>query len=153
MRRSSFSHALLGVAIVASHAVAQQAAASPKAISPAPTQTATPAPPAQTPHPSVTLPFERQMRKTVSFIELVCQDGDKLVKVQGTGFFIIIPEKRISDSAGFAYLVTNRHVAMCWDDHLNPMSVRSLSIRLNLRDGSSKVLTQLGNLPWILSRR
>src|SRR5208283_4420921 len=32
----------------------------------------------------------------------------------------------------------------------NPMQVQSVTIRLNLKDGSSQELSSVGNLPWIL---
>ena len=48
------------------------------------------------------------------------------------------------------YLVTNRHVAMCWDDDNRPMVVKSISLRLNKKDGSSNDLSldQHGNIQW-----
>jgi hypothetical protein len=54
--------------------------------------------------------------------------------------------------AGFSYLVTNRHVAECWDHLGHPMEVKSVSIRVNLLDGSSKIdpLNERGNVSWVL---
>jgi len=110
-------------------------------------QTAPPAGP-----PADQLPLVKQIRKTVSFIDLVCESGQTLHKVRGTGFFVWYPEQRASESAGFTYLVTNRHVAECWDDETRrPMTVRSIGVRLNLKNGSSTVapLMTRGNAPWI----
>jgi len=87
----------------------------------------------------------------VSFIELVCQEGDKAVKEAGTGFFVWYPDERAGKDSGFTYLVTNRHVAECWDETRHPMLVKSVSVRVNLVDGSSTVLplNTKGNVPWI----
>lgn len=95
-------------------------------------------------------PVERQIRKTVTFITLICLRGNLQIRAQGTGFFISVPDSRLPDNRGFGYLVTNRHVAMCWDEQNKPMQVQSVSIRLNLKDGSSKESTAVGNVPWIL---
>jgi hypothetical protein len=76
--------------------------------------------------------------------------------VRGTGFFVSYPEPRLGKDQSFVYLVTNRHVALCWDDSGAPMIVESVSIRLNQRNGTndeSAVDLQLGpggNLPWFL---
>jgi hypothetical protein len=98
---------------------------------------------------SVPEPPERQMRKTVAFLTLGCLRGNVPVRAQGTGFFVGVADSRLSGKS-FVYLITNRHVAMCWDNENNPMQVRSATIRLNLRDGSSQEFTFTGNLQWIL---
>ena len=95
-------------------------------------------------------PIERQIRKTVTFITLVCLSGNSQFRVQGTGFIVSVADSRLPAHASFEYLVTNRHVAMCWDNQNNPMQVQSVTIRLNLKDGSSKELGLAGNLRWIL---
>jgi hypothetical protein len=98
----------------------------------------------------------KQIRKTVTFITLICQDNDdpkKVEKVQGTGFFVTYPDQRINkNGGGFSYLMTNRHVAMCWDEDNRPMRVYSISIRVNLKDGNSAeiALARSGNVPWVL---
>lgn len=104
----------------------------------------------QTTTPSASEPVERQMRKTVTFITLSCRRGNQLIRAQGTGFFVSVADSRLPANRTFGYLVTNRHVAMCWDDQRSPMQVLSLTIRLNLKDGSSSELPLIGNLPWIL---
>lgn len=95
-------------------------------------------------------PVERKIRKTVTFITLSCLRGNIPIRAQGTGFFVSVADSRLPANRSFGYLVTNRHVAMCWDDQNNPMQVQSVTIRLNLKDGSSKELPSVGNLPWIL---
>jgi hypothetical protein len=57
-------------------------------------------------------------------------------------------DSRLPDTE-FAYLVTNRHVAMCWDNDRTPMQVQSMSIRVNRKDGSSIDIAMPGNMPWI----
>ncbi len=114
-------------------------------------QNAPPTPLAQTAPASTPEPVERQIRKTVTFITMHCLRGIIPMRAQGTGFFVGMPDSRLPGAgSAFVYLVTNRHVAMCWDDQSNPMPVQSVNIRMNLKDGSSKDFTSIGNVPWIL---
>jgi hypothetical protein len=108
-----------------------------------------PVPLQQTTPIAPTEPAERQFRKAVTFITMHCLRGTQPVTAQGTGFFIVVADRRLPDQS-FAYLVTNRHVAMCWDDDRKPMQVQALSIRVNMKDGPSQEFTVIGNLPWIL---
>jgi len=91
------------------------------------------------------------IKKTVAFIQLQCEDGAKLLDVRGTGFFVAYPDDRIGKDQAFVYLVTNRHVAMCVVDG-RPLVVRSLAIRLNRKDGASGTipLATQGNIQWAL---
>ncbi|MFZ0798041.1 MAG: hypothetical protein WAM98_09665 [Terriglobales bacterium] len=104
----------------------------------------------QTTTTSAPEPIERQIRKTVTFITLTCLRGNTPIQAQGTGFFVSVADSRLPANRTFVYLVTNRHVAMCWDDQNNPMQVQSVTIRMNLKDGSSKELPSVGNLAWTL---
>jgi hypothetical protein len=99
--------------------------------------------------PTQQLPFERQLRKTVAFLQLDCRQGNEQFTVRGTGFFVEIPEKRLGEAKGFIYLVTNRHVAMCWNNDLQPMHILSTSVRLNRVDGLSDLSTMPGSPHWI----
>ncbi len=91
---------------------------------------------------------ERQVRKAVVFITMHCLRGAQPVTAQGTGFIVAVLDSRVQGA--FHYIVTNRHVAMCWDENRNPLPVQSVGIRMNLRDGSSTEATAPENLPWIL---
>jgi hypothetical protein len=93
-----------------------------------------------------------RLKKTVAFIQLECKDGDKALDVRGTGFFVSYPDERLGKNRGFAYLVTNRHVAMCWDQNRRPLQVKSVAVRLNRKDGSSETikLSANGNVHWAL---
>ncbi len=95
-------------------------------------------------------PVERQVRKAVVFITMHCLRGTQPVIAQGTGFMIEVPDNRLPTGTAFTYLVTNRHVAMCWDDDRTPMQVQAFGIRVNMKDGSSQEFGSMGNLPWIL---
>ena len=103
------------------------------------------------PEPAVT-----QIRKSVVFIQLKCRKGDQVFDVRGTGFFVSYPEPRLGKDQSFVYLVTNRHVALCWDESGAPMNVESISIRLNQKTATGDdlavdmPLNPAGNLPWIL---
>jgi hypothetical protein len=79
-----------------------------------------------------------------------CLRGAQPFTAQGTGFFIQVADSRLPTDKSFVYLVTNRHVAMCWDDDRKPMRVQGLGIRMNMKDGPSQEFTVIGNLPWIL---
>src|ERR1017187_2375365 len=69
---------------------------------------------------------ERQVRRTVTFITMHCLRGSEAVTAQGTGFFIQVADSRLPADVSFTYLVTNRHMAMCWDDDRSPMQVQSV---------------------------
>jgi Trypsin-like peptidase domain len=101
--------------------------------------------------PAKPLSAEQQIRKTVGFIKMTCISGDKTVELKGTGFFVSYPDHRIGENGGFNYLVTNRHLAECWDDDRRPRTVQKVDLTLNLKEGSSNHLTNVaGNVPWIL---
>ena len=95
-----------------------------------------------------------QIRKSVAFIEVMCKRGDQTLPARGTGFFVAYPETRIEPNVNYIYLVTNRHVALCWDEG-HPLEVMSVAVNMNLRSPVNdaflhqEVLNQKGNLPWI----
>jgi len=70
--------------------------------------------------PTAPEPIERQLRKTVAFLALICSRGDMRVRAQGTGFFVAVSDSRLPNKESFEYLVTNRHVAMCWTTRTTP---------------------------------
>ena len=106
--------------------------------------------PAASNSPAKPLSAEKQIRKAVSFIKMTCTSGGKVYESRGTGFFVAYPDTRIGDHGAFIYLVTNRHVAECWDDDRRPRTVQAVDITLNLREGNSATLHNDGNMPWIL---
>jgi hypothetical protein len=58
---------------------------------------------------------------------------------------------RISDpNQYFEYLVTNRHVAECMDDDLNPRQVVAVGLEVNLQNGQTTtiILNGQGSVPW-----
>jgi hypothetical protein len=96
-----------------------------------------------------------QIRKTVAFIKLTYTDGGQAYTGRGTGFFVSYPESRIEGKpASFIYLVTNRHVALCWNGRGQPMHVTSVSVSVNLNtpvDGkfvAEFTLNPAGNVAW-----
>lgn len=99
-------------------------------------------------------PFEKQIRKSVAFIHLVCEKGRDTFDVKGTGFFLSYHDERFPDGSQFMYFITNRHVAECWDSDDKPMHVKSASIRFNHFDGSSpeEAMNPTGNLDWIIPK-
>ena len=63
-----------------------------------------------------------------------------LIGEAGTGFLVAYLDPRLPKGTFFEYLVTNRHVAECWDELNHPRTVQSLMIRVNAKDGSSRKL-------------
>lgn len=92
------------------------------------------------PDPSVP-PFGVQLKRSVVYIELRCKDGTSLSSAAGSGFLVGYTDLRLQKGSIFEYLVTNRHVAQCWDERNRPRDVLSLTIRVNTKDGSSRTLT------------
>ncbi len=111
-------------------------------------QSKPPEPLAQTTPTAPPEPVERLFRRTVVFITMHCIRGAQPVTAQGTGFITSSVDSRLPGRE-FHSLVTNRHVAMCWDDDRTPLLVQSVSIRVNLKDGPSVEIPVAGNLPWI----
>ncbi len=95
-------------------------------------------------------PPERIIRKNVAFIRFVCTKGNENYDVRATGFWVAYPDARLKDTV-FSYLVTNRHVAECWDETRAPMAVRSVWLRENMKNGlsSEQFLSSTGNVDWI----
>jgi S1-C subfamily serine protease len=91
------------------------------------------------PDPSVP-PFAVQLKRTVVNVELQCKEGNSLVSEAGTGFLVGYNDPRLPKGRFFEYLVTNRHVAECWDGHNQPRQIQALKIRVNAKDGTSRRL-------------
>lgn len=84
-------------------------------------------------------PFGVTLKRSVVDVELQCKDGNMLIAGNGTGFAVAYIDPRLPKGLYFPYLVTNRHVAECWEEPAHrPREVKSLIIRLNAKDGSSR---------------
>jgi hypothetical protein len=97
-------------------------------------------------------PFGSQIRKAVLEIREQCKDKDGNVGTYaGTGFIMTYHDPRLNADQNFDYLVTNRHVAECLDDDLQPMQVLSISFEVfNRKNGETPTLTvnDHGNANW-----
>ncbi|HYN16010.1 MAG TPA: S1C family serine protease [Terriglobales bacterium] len=71
-------------------------------------------------------------------IELQCKEGNSSVASTGTGFVAAYSDSRLPKGSYFDYLVTNRHVAECWDAHKHPRDIQSVIFRINAKDGSAR---------------
>jgi S1-C subfamily serine protease len=91
------------------------------------------------PDPSVP-PTGVMLKRTVVNVEVQCKDGGLLVSGAGTGFLVAYTDPRLPKETFFEYLVTNRHVAECWDERNHPRKVQTMKIRVNAKDGSSRRL-------------
>ena len=103
------------------------------------------------PDPTSPVPGEL-LRKLAVQIILSCKvSGRPLPQIMtGTGFLVGIPVPPAEKNLSFDYLVTNRHVAECWDATNHPQEVVSIATRMNQQNGEAAVL-QLngsGNAKW-----
>lgn len=103
------------------------------------------------PDPTSPVPGEL-LRKLPIQIILSCKvNGRPLPQtVTGTGFIVGVPVPPAEKNLSFDYLVTNRHVAECWDATNHPQEVASIATRINQRNGEAATL-QLngsGNVNW-----
>jgi hypothetical protein len=125
---------VLGLA--AGGGVAQsRAQAAPPPAQPAPSQVnaAPPGPQGAQPQPRKSAPaLGAILRKTIAFLTVNYQDGDRPGMARGTGFFVYLEDKRLGEDRGFVYLVTNRHMVQPEVDG-RKVSVRNVSVRLNLK--------------------
>ena len=102
-------------------------------------------------HPSP--PFGSEIRKAVFVLRETCRDKDgNLWNSSGTGFIAAYHDPRLTPDLNFEYLVTNRHVAECFDDQLQPREVVSIGLEVNLKNGRTSTLTlsDHGNIAWRL---
>jgi len=97
-------------------------------------------------------PFGSQIRKAVSEVRESCKDrGGRVGTYAGTGFIVAYHDPRLGADQNFDYLVTNRHVADCLDDDLQPMQVLSISIQgTDMKTGQTPIffLNEHGNASW-----
>lgn len=104
------------------------------------------------PDPTSPVPGELA-RKLPLHIALSCK-GDGQAAPQpfaGTGFLVRIDVPPAGKDLAFYYLVTNRHVAECWDEKNHPQQVMSIGLRMNTQDGPAVTLplNSNGNANWL----
>src|SRR5271170_3642552 len=76
------------------------------------------------------------LKKSTVQIEVHCEHGNKVEPYGATGFLVGYPDSRLPNGTFFRYLVTNRHVAECWDDQNHrPQHIYVITARFNLHDG------------------
>lgn len=92
-------------------------------------------------------PATAQIRQTVTFLDVEFTKGGQQWHEQGTGFFVFYPDKRLGESGGFVYLVTNRHVAQPEIDEGQVYPTTSTHVRLNLRKQLNGKLSEDSVLP------
>ncbi len=93
-------------------------------------------------------PFATQLRKVALVLEVVCGDGHgkpltssegKPLVMGGTAFVVGYHDPRLPKDSRFDYLVTNRHVAECWDDDtLKPREVLARVLKANVKNGEAQ---------------
>jgi hypothetical protein len=88
-------------------------------------------------HPDPSEPtFGTILRKSVLEIVGTCDNPGSPIQMRGTGFIVGVADSRLPHRY-FAYLVTNRHIAECWDDKNRPRT-NTIFLRMNLKDGTSR---------------
>jgi hypothetical protein len=96
-------------------------------------------------------PFATQLRKMPVVIQMTCKGHDrKLFSGKGTGFIVAYVDPRVANGSYFSYLVTNRHVAECWDENRQPTDVQSVALRVNLVGGGAAT-ESLPHARWYFS--
>ena len=104
---------------------------------------------ATSPQPSLT----DQLAKSAAFITVPYGDAKKPNTVNGTCFFVAVPDERMGKTGGFVYLVTNRHVATAAGAPANQL-LPEVYIRVNAsqKDGadttSYNILPLTGKFRW-----
>jgi len=95
-------------------------------------------------------PLVTQIKKSVVFIELKCKQEKRSVLERGTGFLVGIPAPELGPGKTFDYLVTNRHVAFCWDRIGHPLEIESIAVRANSKSGAAVEIPAgiNGNIRW-----
>jgi hypothetical protein len=79
------------------------------------------------------------LKKSTVQIAMHCEHGNNVEPYGATGFLVSYPDSRLPNGTFFKYLVTNRHVAECWDEQNHrPQHIYVITARFNLHDGSSK---------------
>ena len=91
------------------------------------------------PDPSSPVPGET-LRKLSVQLELLCKVNGLPQSFTGTGFLVGIEVPPAEKHQSFDYLVTNRHVAECWDEANNPREVVLTNVRMNTQDGRAVTL-------------
>jgi hypothetical protein len=114
---------------------AAQQSASDQAL--APTATATAPPP----------PITEQIRNTVAFLSVVYLEGPTQWRVDGTCFFVWVPDNRLGADQGFAYLVTNRHMAQPGIDTGAAHPTVSVLLRMNLQTPQGDIQSVQHQIP------
>ena len=76
-----------------------------------------------------------ELRRTVTYIDVFYDktDPDHPKGVIGTGFFVVYEDKRLGEKRGFAYLVTNRHVAQPGIESGTPHNALEVWLRVNYK--------------------
>jgi hypothetical protein len=93
-----------------------------------------PKPEDKAPQPSVAkapISLANQLRNTVAFLRVIY--GNPAKQIVGTFFFVYYPDDRLGKGNGFAYLVTNRHMAIPEIEDGNPQQLNQVLVRLNLK--------------------
>ncbi len=86
------------------------------------------------------------LKKTVGFVRVLYLKENQPWEARGTGFFVIVEDKRLGENRGFLYLITNRHVAEP-EENGQRLPVLSVSLRLNLKRPVGGTQSQEGIVP------
>ena len=97
-------------------------------------------------------PFVKELKKTVGLLTVRFVKDGVLMKDEGTCFFVYYPDERVGKGQGFAYLVTNRHVAVPGIEDSHTYPTMGTTLRLNRKDSAGgsdeRPLPLGGQLHW-----
>ncbi len=91
--------------------------------------------------------FPASLRKSVAFISVTYLKDGQSQHISGTCFFVFYEDKRLGEGRGFAYVVTNRHMAVPGSEAGASYPVQQASVRLNLRNPDGTTASELTTIP------
>lgn len=98
--------------------------------------------------------FTEYLDKTVGFLSVTFIEEGERKEIAGTCFFVFYPDERLGKDRGFAYLVTNRHMALPGVERGMSFPVQHVFLSLNRRspaigsESAGKMVLAGQNLPW-----
>src|SRR5450756_251350 len=86
------------------------------------------------------------LKKTVAFLTVHYMDGANPGQRKGTAFFVLYEDKRVSETGGFIYLVTNRHMVEPGIEDGKTFREMRYSLRMDLQ---AEVNGQIASEGWL----
>ena len=97
------------------------------------------------------------LRKTIGFLRVEFTKNGTPWNAYGTGFFVLLEDKRLGENRGFIYLVTNRHVVEPQENG-EKYPVGRTFLKLNFKqaqqglESKEDIIPIGGNIRWYFSK-